>query len=356
MTPQPQSAGRTDAQPHLSVVIIGAGPGGLACATLLAQNGVRVLVLERKQRVGPKPCGGGITWSGLVRRVPRSLIERAFRQQYIHTDWQRFIISQDSPIIATISREKMGQWMLHQAEAAGVQVRTGMRLRRIEAHRVVVTTIAGETLPFDFSYLVGADGSNSLVRRYLRLPSERIGIGIHYMVPGRFQNMEWHLNTSLFANGYAWIFPLQGAASVGVYTVRGACPPSVMVQRLNQWARQRNIDCRGLRPEAGLINFDYRGWRFGRFMLVGDAAGLASGLTGEGMYPAIVSGEAAARSILDPRYHSVDLNRIIAKQQKHRQVLDFSGTNSFYCRMTMEALGLGLRTGLIPPSMLEMAD
>ena len=31
-----------------SVVIVGAGPGGLACARILAEHGLDVLVLERK--------------------------------------------------------------------------------------------------------------------------------------------------------------------------------------------------------------------------------------------------------------------------------------------------------------------
>ena len=45
-----------------NAVIVGAGPGGLACARLLAEHGLDVLVLERKKEAGPKVCGGGITW------------------------------------------------------------------------------------------------------------------------------------------------------------------------------------------------------------------------------------------------------------------------------------------------------
>ena len=59
-----------------SVIIVGAGPGGLACATLLAGHGLDVLVLEKKPVPGPKVCGGGITWRGLIQRVPESLVDK----------------------------------------------------------------------------------------------------------------------------------------------------------------------------------------------------------------------------------------------------------------------------------------
>ena len=56
------------------ILIIGAGPGGLACAKVLAEQGRKVLVLERRQEIGPKVCAGGITWDGLIRLVPEELI------------------------------------------------------------------------------------------------------------------------------------------------------------------------------------------------------------------------------------------------------------------------------------------
>ena len=40
---------------NVPVIIIGAGPTGLVAATLLAQNGVECLVLERWEAVYPQP-------------------------------------------------------------------------------------------------------------------------------------------------------------------------------------------------------------------------------------------------------------------------------------------------------------
>lgn len=331
-------------------VIIGAGPGGLACARLLAEQGRKVLVLERKKEVGPKVCGGGITWSGLIRRVPETLVEKSFPGQQIRTPGQRITVSAPDPIIATVNRRRLGQWMYDQAVAAGARVLTNTRACTITGQEVVTRKER-----FQYQYLIGADGSSSLVRKHLGLPCERVGYGLHYEVPGNFPDMEWHLNTSLFGNGYAWIFPHQGLASVGVYTADLKKSPRALQENLHRWAGEQGITLAGLSPRAGRINFDFRGWRFGNTFLVGDAAGLASGLTGEGMYPAIVSGETVARVILEPDHAPVELERLLHKHRVHTRVLAWTGAGSLSCSLAMELLCLGLRLRLIPFRALEMA-
>jgi len=194
------------------------------------------------------------------------------------------------------------------------------------------------------------------VRKYLGLATNRVGVGIHFQVPGHFDNMEWHLNDSLFRNGYGWVFPFKDMASVGIYGAKPYNNPRQMLTSLKRWADIQKIPVNGLKPKAGLINFDYRGWRFDNIMLIGDAAGLASGLTGEGMYPALVSGETAARLIINPDYDCEKLRRLITKQQRHQRIVEFSAKNRLVNIVTMEILVLALRMGLIPFSMLEMTD
>ncbi len=339
-----------------TAIIIGAGPAGLSCARLLAEHNIDVLVLERNSTIGPKVCGGGITWKGLIQRVPEELIDKSFAVQHLFSNHQQIEVSAPSPIIATVSRAKLGQWMHRQVVAADASILSGMTVRKIHQNFVVASDKNGEEQLFEYQYLIGADGSNSMVRKYLRLDTRYMGIGIHYQVPGQFNNMEWHLNTKQFGNGYCWIFPFRDHASIGIYSDGTTLPAKEMHKRLVSWATGYAIPLTGLRPRAGLINYDYQGWRFGNKMLVGDAAGLASGLTGEGMYPAIVSGETAARSIIDTNYKAEGLNRLIRKQQNHRQLLKISGRSDSICTATMEMLIMGLRTSIIPFNKLEMAD
>lgn len=337
--------------PSFTVIIIGAGPGGLACARLLAEHGIDVLVLERKGVIGPKVCGGGITWDGLIKRIPGHLIDGAFPRQFIRSNYQQTVIKADKPIVATIRREVLGDWMCHRAREAGAEIKTSCHVHKITPF-TVETNLGG----FGYRYLIGADGSGSMVRKYLKIATDNIGVGIHFQVPGNFANMEWHLNGSLFQNGYGWIFPFKDMASVGIYGARPYNNPKRMLTSLRRWAGELKIPVSGLKPKAGVINFDYRGWRFNNIMLIGDAAGLASGLTGEGMYPALVSGETAARVIMNPDHECSELQRLITKQQKHHRLVELSAKNRFVNIVTMEILVLALRTGIIPFSMLEMAD
>ncbi|OGQ86809.1 MAG: hypothetical protein A2512_07695 [Deltaproteobacteria bacterium RIFOXYD12_FULL_56_24] len=338
------------AMKNFHTVIVGGGPGGLACATLLARQGKEVLVLERNSVIGPKVCAGGIPAVLLDLDFPEELWEKSFTSQNIRSNWQHTVIQSASPIIRTVNRGRLGRWMAERAAAAGVSIATSALVLEISKDRV--RTREGEE--FGFSFLVGADGSSSLVRRQLGIPTAEMGIGINYQVPGNFPEMQWHLNNDIFGNGYAWIFPHQDTASIGVYAKRGSIRLSLLLNNLHQWAARRDLELKSRQPQAALINSDFRGWRFNNYFLIGDAAGLASGLTGEGIYSAIVSGEEAARTILDPGYESQKMAQIIKKHQLHARVLELASGTKLTDKLILEGLVFCLRTGLVPFSALEM--
>ncbi len=341
---------------HSDILIIGAGPGGLACARVLAEHGRQVLVLERKQTIGAKVCAGGITWDGLINVVPESLIERAFCRQYVYSSRQKVLVAEKNPIIATINRKKLGQWMAQKALDSGAKILTGSRVTAIKGHTVLVRSSSGKRrTEITCQHLIGADGALSQVRKSLGIPVKLLGPGINYQLAAQAERMEWHLNTKHFGYGYGWIFPHRATVSIGAYCPCGTMSGKRLKQNLISWAAGKGYCLEKEKCQAAMINYDYQGYAFGTTWLVGDAAGLASGLTGEGIYPAIVSGDTVARKIIDPENSDRAITEMVNKQRQHHTVISLAKKHPALCSLLMETLIFMLKCKIINFHSLEMA-
>jgi len=338
------------------VIIVGAGPGGLACAETLARAGVTTLVLEKNSTIGKKVCAGGITWNGLLRKAPGEIAERKFSRQHIFTQFQRVRIEADAPIIATVDRRKLGEIMLEGAVKAGAEVHLNTQVSNISGTQVTANhRTTGEKSTYSCRYLVGADGSSSFVRRHLGFESKNVGVGINYQVPGFYPEMEWHIDSRLFHNGYAWIFPHQSSISIGAYADATAMKPSQLKKNLMRWAEKSGHNLQQHKAQAELINYDFQGYRFANIFLIGDAAGLASGLTGEGIYAAIISGEGVANEILNKKGPSEDFRNLIKNHRRHSKMAALTRKNRLAATAATEAVTFGLRTRLLDFCAIEMA-
>jgi len=286
-------------------VIIGAGPAGLSAAKVLAKGGKKVVIFEKKTKVGPKICAGGLTSKVFNLGIPLSLADRKFYSVKFHCFGKTIEIKRDKLLIATINREKLGQWMADQIER-DVEIMLDSEVVKIEDNFVVLKS--GQKIGFD--YLIGADGSSSKVREYLGLPSNKVAVGIQYSVPQVFNDLELFLDQKLFGLGYVWIFPHQKQTLIGC-----AYSPSrqktEILKNFHQVLKNKNINIGQSKLGAHLINFDYQGFMFGNKFLVGDAGGFTLDISGEGIYPAIVSGREVARKILDPNYNCPKIKKVL---------------------------------------------
>jgi geranylgeranyl reductase len=288
-------------------VIVGAGPAGLRAAQVLAEAGREVLIVERNERIGPKTCAGGLTMKaveelerlGLPSHVGRTSIARLsfFDEQPVRLD--------AAPgVVRTVARVVLGRYQECWTRKAGAEIVTGVPAAEFNLNARTLH-VNGRTIRY--AHLIGADGSASRVRRALGLPFRRAVFAGEFNIRGASaDDLRVMFDSDVLGPGYFWVFPHTDYVSFGAGGPTALLKPAEVRPYLEQRLEQFGVDPASTTFEGATIETDYRGLAFDRGVyLVGDAAGLASGLTGEGIYSALVSGEEVAHLILQPGYRTV---------------------------------------------------
>lgn len=282
-------------------IVVGAGPAGCAAAYDLAAAGSRVLLVDRFEFPRTKACAGALTVKALsalrfsvapvVREVCRSLVVG------LRTEKFRTLLGSD-PICAMTIRSELDSFVLDKTIRRGAEFRQIGRIVSMEVTEDRVDLMT-ETEHLVARYLIGADGANSTIARHTGdCPSAFAGFAIECHVRTA-QSYEMEFDFGIVPFGYGWVFPKRDHLNVGIYTNlpgKGV----VTIDCLRDYAKARlgtgEIDSIIGHP-IGLGGPGYRP-HSKRVFLVGDAAGLVDPLLGEGIYNAIISGQAAAASIL----------------------------------------------------------
>lgn len=303
------------------VIVVGAGPGGAAAAYFLSQGGLRVLVLEKHTLPRYKPCGGGLSTRFLEAQFPFSfdliLDSRVTRISYAFKPFE-VTLPLEPGAISMVMRDRFDLFILQHSRA---ELRQGSQVRKIRENegQVRVELESGEV--FGASYLIGADGANSIVARQAGLrPRRTLAAAIEVEAPVPPEVMQRFAGRPLFIfneirMGYLWIFPKRDHLSVGIAALK---PERGELQaRLRQVMQRYGISLDGLPMHGHPIPVYSRREPIStrRILLVGDAAGLADPLSGEGIRYAIKSGRLAAECILRraPEDYAREVHRHIGR-------------------------------------------
>ncbi len=303
------------------VIIVGAGPAGLMCAETLSTYNLSVLVLEKNEVFGQKVCAGGLTRKDIaLLDVPEEIIEYKVNKTAIISKRGRSSADAPEPFIFTVDRIEFGTWHKERLEKSGVKVRNNSKVTRIEKNKVIVN--GNEEL--GYKYLVGADGYFSVVRKHLGIPQEKKLIGLQYTIPT--ENVEprlyIYLNSSRFFSWYGWQFPHKNSYAIGCVADPRKISPLKLKDSFKMWLNENNIDLSKAKYQAFPISYDYRGYNFGNIFLTGEAAGMASGFTGEGIYQSLIAGKTVAKTILDKDYTSNEMNDMLKYNAIQERILN----------------------------------
>jgi len=294
------------------VAIVGAGPAGCRAAWRLARAGMRVAIFDGSHP-REKPCGGGVTGRALdlVRDAIDSSALRAVTIAditFAHGSRIANVLLDDctgsTPQLTVTARTRFDGALLDAAVRAGA-VLVGERVRDVSsaASGWRISTAAGSA---DASWVLGADGPTSLVRRRVLRRFDRADLSI---ATGFFVHGVASRSVSIAFEddppGYLWSFPRPDHLAVGVCAQADAAESAALLQIASSWVARHVTGPSTLEryswPIPSLREHTLERERPAgqRWMLLGDAGGMVDPITREGIFFALVSGEAAADSLLE---------------------------------------------------------
>lgn len=308
------------------IAIVGAGPAGAHLAARLAAENRDVLLFDPKG-AWEKPCGGGVPtralreFSYLLERCnyPRKLVRRITMISPLE---RRVSLTLDEPF-AVYSRQVLNGLVLDRALEAGAQFEQAAVSdfsREGECWRI--QTSKGEA--WRARLLVGADGASSFIRRRLVgiFSKDDLALAFGYNVSNvdrvasaNGNQKEGSTDDEVIVRfpkdftGYLWAFPRPGVMNFGVASKLGERTSNELRALLSNFV----CDYYGGRmPEAERVSFfgakiptlDLATWKDLRttgdgWVLIGDAAGFADPITGEGIYYALKSADLLADSLVE---------------------------------------------------------
>jgi len=319
------------------IIIIGGGPSGLSTALHLLQLApelsTRVLILEKARYPRPKLCAGGLVadaetlLQGLgldAGEVPHVDAQAA------HLDFAGKGLTVRTPKAHTlriVRRDEFDAWLAGKARERGIEIREGITVKGLHpgSDGVTVETDAGA---FHAQIVVGADGSNGIVRRSI-LPNAHVNTArvLEVLTPSphrptatspKFREVQRNLGEGREGvayfdfspvpkdiAGYIWDFPTQVNGQPmrcwGIYdtNILASGKRSPLKETLAAEMRRFGFDLTDYELKGHPIRwFDpFVHMSVPRVLLVGDAVG-ADPLFGEGISMALGYGKLAAAELV----------------------------------------------------------
>ena len=268
------------------VFVVGGGPAGLAAALAARQRGFRVTVADAMRPPIDKACGEGLMPDALLSLaelgVPvEELCGAAFRGIRFIGPEQAVESYFPSGAGLGVRRLHLHERMVRQAEAAGVQFLWATPIRGLRGSEVLLDSGAVRA-----RWIVGADGQNSLVRKWAsldggRVLERRIGLRRHFAVKpwSEFVEVYWG------ERGQAYVSSV-GEREVCVATISKSKFPSFETGledfpqlRARLGDAQPTTTARGAVTVTRRLRSVFRG----NVALIGEASGSVDAITGEGL-------------------------------------------------------------------------
>ncbi|MEZ5775191.1 MAG: NAD(P)/FAD-dependent oxidoreductase [Hyphomicrobiaceae bacterium] len=286
------------------LVIVGASFAGLVAARTAAMRGLKVVVLEAKPSAGARVATTGILVKEAAEEIdiPHEHTRRVHGVRLYSPGLASTDLFAPGYHFLTTRTGDLLDWLADEARRAGAEIRFGQRFARAQRCGSLVRLA---DLGLTTRYLIGADGGRSRVAEIFGLGRNRtflVGVEAEYEglegVDPRF--LHCFIDSHLAPGYLAWVAPGPTVTQVGLATNGSVRPDLAAFHRrtahLFGHDRARIVERRAGRiPAGGLVSpIGAPG-----VLLIGDAAGMVSPMTGGGIRLAFHYGRRAGQLVAD---------------------------------------------------------
>lgn len=162
------------------VIVVGAGPAGIACAVTIARAGKEVILIERGSFAGSKNVFGGVIYAKAAREIFPDFEKNAPIERKTVEHRYAILGEEDSTIISyrkkkeddvsySVIRGKFDRWMAEEAKKEGVILVEETVVRELIVENEQVIGVKTELEDYYADIVVLADGVNSLLAKQIGL-------------------------------------------------------------------------------------------------------------------------------------------------------------------------------------------
>jgi len=314
------------------VIVVGAGPAGLSTALTSATHGLKTLLLERNFEIGHPvkssaftfievPQELGLSKSVVLSKISKLYIEFLGRRKKIEVD---FLIDYGVTLNLPVFLKELAQ----KAMSAGALIKVGQNVTGPLLENGRVCGVISNSIKIRSKLVIDASGNSAVIgRSRIKYPTfPEIGVGREYEV-FNFKNrdtksIDFYVGSGLVPVSYGWAFPIgSNETRVGVATVLNTRETLGKSLKKVHDTFFRILEKRGGVRSASICSIhvgDYpliksteKNYGAG-FVVVGDAAGHANPLLGEGIRNAVeygqIAGKMASNAVAKNDFSEAQLN------------------------------------------------
>ena len=295
---------------NCDVIILGGGPAGIAAAITLSEAGVSTILIEKCFYPRDKTCAGILTEktiSFLMERLSFPKKKYAFTSNQIALTYQRTNKAQCSVQFpfTFVERQSFDYDLLKICKKKGTKIIEGVTVTKQYPSKN--TVILSNHQSITYKCLIVAEGVFSPTRKQLGLTNIPCAFCIQDTIrrelcPDPLLNLQQiQLNFGDIPFGYSWIVPYSEHISIGSGAFLEQSDYSALLLQHNMFCEYAGLTSPVKRrgafvPIGGFGNQTEHSYE--NIIFIGDSAGLANPLTGEGIYHALLSGFYAGKSYL----------------------------------------------------------